>query len=87
MKTENTTFDYRDTIATVLVALIIAPYIGYLVNGSVPFIQDPRDMAAMGLVLGLVAAVVLGRPAFSGGILGDAAVLAASGQRRWGSAP
>ena len=84
MKTENTTFDYRDTIATVLVALIIAPYIGYLVNGSVPFVQDPRDMAALGLVLGLVAAVVLGRPAFSGGILGRAAVLAGVGSAALG---
>jgi hypothetical protein len=53
-------------MATLLVAAIVVPYIGYLVRGSMPFIQDPRGMAATGLVLGLAAAVVVGREAFRG---------------------
>jgi hypothetical protein len=57
---------WRDGAATLLVAAIIAPYIGYLVRGRMPFIQDPRGMAATALVLGLAAAVVLGREAFRG---------------------
>lgn len=57
---------WRDAAATLLVAAIVVPYIGYLVRGSMPFIQDPRGMAATGLVLGLAAAVVVGREAFRG---------------------
>ena len=44
----------RDGIATLLVAAILVPYVGYLVNGEMPFIKDPRGMAATGLVLGLL---------------------------------
>jgi hypothetical protein len=43
----------KDTIATVLVAAVVIPYVGYLVRGEMPFIQDPRGMAAVGIV-GLV---------------------------------
>ena len=57
---------WRDGAATLLVAAIVVPYIGYLVRGSMPFIQDPRGMAATGLVLGLAAAAVVGREAFRG---------------------
>jgi hypothetical protein len=57
---------WRDGAATLLVAAIVVPYIGYLVRGSMPFIQDPRGMAATGLVLGLAATVVVGREAFRG---------------------
>ncbi|WP_329791786.1 hypothetical protein V1227_07620 [Lentzea sp. DG1S-22] len=45
----------RDVVATVLVAPIAIPYIGYLVNGEMPFVRDPRGMAAVGLVLGVAA--------------------------------
>ena len=38
----------RDGIATLLVAAILVPYVGYLVNGEMPFIKDPRGMAAPG---------------------------------------
>jgi hypothetical protein len=55
---------YKDVIATLLVAAIVVPYIGYLAWGDMPFIQDPRGMAATGLVLGLAAAAVAGRVAF-----------------------
>lgn len=42
----------RDLVATILVAAIGVPYVGYLVNGEMPFIKDPRGMSAVGLVLG-----------------------------------
>jgi hypothetical protein len=54
---------YRDAIATLLVAAIVVPYLGYLTWGDMPFIEDPRGMAATGLVLGLAAAAVAGRAA------------------------
>ncbi len=49
----------RDLIATLLVAAIGVPYIGYLVNGEMPFLQDPRGMSAVGLILGAGAFFVL----------------------------
>lgn len=55
---------YKDVIATLLVAAIVVPYIGYLAWGDMPFIEDPRGMAATGLVLGLAAAAVAGRAVF-----------------------
>jgi hypothetical protein len=58
--------DWRDLLATLLVAAIVAPYIGYLARGSMPFIEDPRGMAATALALGVAAVVVVGRRAFRG---------------------
>ncbi|HEX6486506.1 MAG TPA: hypothetical protein VF012_07320 [Nocardioidaceae bacterium] len=49
----------RDLFATVLVLAIAVPYIGYLVNGEMPFIKDVRGMAAVGLLLGAAAFLVL----------------------------
>jgi hypothetical protein len=49
----------RDYLATILVAAIGVPYVGYLINGEMPFIQDPRGMSAVGLVLGAAAFLVL----------------------------
>jgi len=49
----------KDLVATVLVAAIGVPYVGYLVRGEMPFIEDPRGMAGVGLVLGLAAFVVI----------------------------
>jgi hypothetical protein len=37
----------RDAVATILVAAIAVPYIGYLINGSMPFVQDPTGMAGI----------------------------------------
>jgi len=45
----------KDLVATILVAAIAVPYIGYLVRGEMPFIQDARGMSATGLVLGVAA--------------------------------
>lgn len=55
----------RDLLATIAVAAIIVPYVGYVINDSMPFIKDPRGMAATGLVFGIVALAVLGKSAFS----------------------
>lgn len=41
-----------DVLATLAVAAIAVPYVGYLVNGNAPFVQDARGMAAVGLILG-----------------------------------
>ncbi|MCZ2839164.1 hypothetical protein [Modestobacter sp. VKM Ac-2985] len=57
----------RNIVATVLVALILVPYIGYLVADEMPFIKDPRGMAATGLVLGIAAVLVAGRDVFAAG--------------------
>jgi hypothetical protein len=55
----------RDAVATLLVAAVVVPYVGYLVEGEMPFIQDPRGMSATALVLGAAAYLVLGRPVTS----------------------
>jgi membrane-bound ClpP family serine protease len=52
---------FKDLIATILVAAVAVPYVGYLVNGEMPFIKDPRGMSATGLVLGTVAFLVMRR--------------------------
>lgn len=52
---------YKDALATLFVAAIVVPYLGYLANGSMPFIQDARGMAGIGLVLGLAACTVGGQ--------------------------
>jgi hypothetical protein len=49
----------RDLIASLLVLAIAIPYVGYLINGEMPFIQDPRGMSAVGLLLGVSAFVVI----------------------------
>jgi hypothetical protein len=48
----------QDLIATALVAAIAVPYVGYLINGEMPFIKDPRGMSAVGLILGILAFAV-----------------------------
>ncbi|GGK62051.1 hypothetical protein [Ornithinimicrobium pekingense] len=50
---------FRDLLATILVVAIGVPYVGYLLDGSVPFVQDARGMSAVGLVLGAAAFLVL----------------------------
>jgi riboflavin transporter FmnP len=49
----------RDLLSTYLVLLIAVPYVGYLVRGDVPFVEDARGMAAVGLLLGAAAYLVL----------------------------
>lgn len=49
------TIKAKDWIATLLVAAIAVSYIGYLIRGDMPFVQDPRGMSGTGLVLGVAA--------------------------------
>ena len=49
----------RDHVATALVALIVIPYIGYLVWDETPVLQDPRALAGWGIALGLPAFVII----------------------------
>lgn len=49
----------RDLIATVLLVAIGIPYVGYLVAGDMPFVEDPRGMSAVGLLLGAAMFLVL----------------------------
>lgn len=49
----------RDLIGTILIAAIAVPYIGYLINGEMPFVKDPRGMSGVGLVLGIAAFLVM----------------------------
>ena len=51
----------KDLLASILFAAIAVPYVGYLINGEMPFIKDPRGMSATGLVLGVVAYLVMRR--------------------------
>jgi hypothetical protein len=44
---------FRDAIATVVLLAVAIPYIGYVVWGEVPLVEDPRGMAAVG-ILGLI---------------------------------
>ncbi len=48
----------RDAIATLLVAVVAVGYVGYLIQGEIPFVKDPRGMAAVGLILGTAAFLV-----------------------------
>jgi hypothetical protein len=49
---------FRDHMATLLVAGIAVPYLGYLVFGMMPFILNARGMAGTGMVLGLTACII-----------------------------
>ncbi|MFP5254044.1 MAG: hypothetical protein ACLGH4_09645, partial [Actinomycetes bacterium] len=51
----------RDLVGTVLVVAIAVPYVWYLIEGSAPFIEDPRGMSAIGLLLALGAYMVMQR--------------------------
>jgi hypothetical protein len=66
----------RDAFATVIVAAVVVPNVGYVVRGSMPFIQDPRGMAGVGLV-GLLLAwwAAGGRSTFSGRLQAVAAII------------
>lgn len=67
----------RDGLATLVVAAVITPFVGYSVRGTMPFLQDPRGMAGVGIVGGLLAVFVLGREAFGAGRFAQLAMGAA----------
>lgn len=49
----------RDVVGSLLFLAIGIPYVGFLVNGEMPFVQDERGMSAVGLILGAAAYLVL----------------------------
>ena len=49
----------QDLVATLLVVAIAVPYIGYLINGGMPFVEDARGMSAIGLFLGVAAYLII----------------------------
>lgn len=57
----------RDIVATLITAAVVVPFVGYSVRGSMPFVQDPRGMAGVGIVGAVLAVAVFGRKAFGTG--------------------
>ncbi len=57
----------RDLLATLVIAAVVVPFIGYSVRGSMPFVQDPRGMAGVVIVGTVLAFAVFGRRAFGTG--------------------
>lgn len=53
----------RDLLATLLIAAVVVPFIGYSIRGSMPFVQDPRGMAGVIIVGCLLAFAAFGRKA------------------------
>ena len=58
---------FRDLLATLIVAATVVPFIGYSVRGSMPFVEDPRGMAGVGIVGSQLAFIAFGRRAFGTG--------------------
>ncbi len=58
---------FRDLLATLIVAAVVVPFIGYSVRGSMPFVQDPRGMAGVGIVGAIATLAVFGRKAVGSG--------------------
>lgn len=59
----------RCASATLLVAAILVPYVGYLVRTEMPLVQDAGGRAATGVILGLLAFAIVGRSALGSGAL------------------
>jgi hypothetical protein len=58
---------FRDLLATLIVAAVVVPFVGYSINGSMPFVQDPRGMAGVGIVGALLTFAAFGRKGFGTG--------------------
>lgn len=54
----------RDAIATLVTAAVVVPFVGYSIRGSMPFLQDPRGMAGVGIVGVVLLAITFGPAAF-----------------------
>ncbi len=51
----------RDTLGTVLIAAMVVPYVGYLMDASMPVIHDTLGMAATAFILWIGAFLVADR--------------------------
>ncbi|SRR6266496_970570 len=67
----------RDLLATLIVAAVVTPFIGYSIRGTMPFVEDPRGMAGVGIVGGVLAIFAFGRKAFGEGMFAQFMVGAA----------
>jgi hypothetical protein len=54
----------RDAIATLITAAVVVPFVGYSIRGSMPFLQDPRGMAGVGIVGVVLLAISFGPAVF-----------------------
>ena len=54
----------RELLATVVTVAVLVPFVGYSVRGSMPFVEDPRGMAGVGLLGVLVVGAAFGIEAF-----------------------
>jgi hypothetical protein len=57
----------RDLLATLIIAAVVVPFIGYSARGSMPFVQDPRGMSGVVIVGTVLTFAVFGRRAFGTG--------------------
>jgi hypothetical protein len=57
----------RDLLATLIIAAVVVPFIGYSIRGSMPFVQDPRGMAGVIIVGTVLTFAVFGRKALGTG--------------------
>lgn len=70
----------RGAIATLVVAAVVVPFVGYSVHGSMPFVEDPGGMAALGILGILGVGIAFGDAAFQDARIGAVmAVLAVVG--------
>lgn len=61
----------RDAWATLIVAAVLIPFVGYSARGTWPYVEDPRGMAGVGIVGALLAVWAFGREAFVTGRFGS----------------
>ena len=61
----------RDAVASLIVAAVLIPFVGYSARGSWPFVEDPRGMAGVGIAGALLAVWAFGREAFTTGRFGE----------------
>ena len=57
----------RGILATLVVAAVVVPFIGYSVRGSMPFVHDPRGITGVGIAGCLLTFAALGRDALGTG--------------------
>ncbi len=70
----------RGVLATLVVAAVVVPFVGYSVHGSMPLVEDPGGMAAVGILGVLGVGIAFGDDAFRDARIGAVmAVLAVVG--------
>ena len=70
----------RGGLATLVTAVVVVPFVGYTVHGSLPFVQDPGGMATLGVLGILGVGIAFGDEAFGDARIGAVmAVLAVVG--------